>query len=94
MTTDTPVQPAAAPSSNRTSPGRRFTPHNAVRLSPAEAERQGRVTRIVIEKLGAPAAILFLNSQHDGLPDRPLPLATASEDGLQSVLRLLEPKAT
>jgi hypothetical protein len=91
MTTDSPVQPAPAPASGRTSPGRRFTPHNAVRLSPAEAERQGRVTRIVIEKLGAPAAILFLNSQHDGLPDRPLPLATASEDGLQSVLRLLEP---
>lgn len=91
MTTDTPVQPALA--TNRTSPGRRFIPHNAVRLSPAQAERQGRVTRIAIEKLGAPAAILFLNSQHDGLTDRPLPLATASEDGLQSVLRLLEPTA-
>ncbi|WP_145202225.1 hypothetical protein [Sphingobium sp. B2] len=90
MATDTPDQSAPAPASNRTSPGRRFTPHNAVRLSPAEAERQGRVTRIAIERLGAPAAILFLNSQHDGMADRPLPLATASEEGLQAVLRRLE----
>ena len=60
-------------------------------LAPDAAERQGRVTRLAIEALGASAAILFLNSEHDGLSDRPLPLATASEDGLQSVLRLLEP---
>lgn len=72
-------------------PRRRFVPHHAVRLSPAEAERQGRVTRVAIEALGAQAAILFLNSAHDALPDRPLPLATASEDGLQSVLALLVP---
>lgn len=80
----------AAPAANN-GPRRRFVPHNAVRLSPAEAERQGRVTRIAIEALGAQAAILFLNSTHDGLPDRPLPLATASEDGLRSVLALLTP---
>lgn len=79
----------AAPANN--GPRRRFVPHNAVRLSPAEAERQGRVTRIAIEALGAQAAILFLNSAHDGLPDRPLPMATASEDGLQTVLTLLVP---
>lgn len=79
----------AAPAANN-GPRRRFVPHNAVRLSPAEAERQGRVTRIAIEALGAQAAILFLNSTHDGLPDRPLPLATASEEGLQAVLRRLE----
>ena len=48
------------------------------------------MTRLAIEALGASAAILFLNSEHDGLADRPLPLATASEDGLQTVLRLLE----
>ncbi|EXS71606.1 hypothetical protein [Sphingobium sp. Ant17] len=92
MTTELPAQ-AASPTPARTAPGRRFTPRNAVRLAPDAAERQGRVTRLAIEALGASAAILFLNSEHDGLSDRPLPLATASEDGLQSVLRLLEPTA-
>jgi hypothetical protein len=92
MTTQTP-DAAATPTSARTAPGRRFTPRNAVRLAPDAAERQGRVTRLAIEALGASAAILFLNSEHDGLSDRPLPLATASEDGLQSVLGLLEPAA-
>lgn len=87
MAIDTPDQPAAPTA--RTGQVRRFTPRNAVRLAPDAAERQGRVTRIAIETLGASAAILFLNSEQDGLADRPLPLATASEDGLQSVLRLL-----
>jgi uncharacterized protein (DUF2384 family) len=45
---------------------------------------------LAIDMLGASEAILFLNSTHDGLADRPLALATTSEDGLQSVLRLLE----
>lgn len=92
MTTQTP-DAATTPTPARTAPGRRFTPRNAVRLAPDAAERQGRVTRLAIEALGASAAILFLNSEHDGLSDRPLPLATASEDGLQSVLRLLKPAA-
>ena len=89
MTTQTP-DAATTPTPARTAPGRRFTPRNAVRLAPDAAERQGRVTRLAIEALGASAAILFLNSEHDGLADRPLPLATASEDCLQTVLRLLE----
>ena len=89
MTTQTP-DAAATPTPARTAPGRRFTPRNAVRLAPDAAERQGRVTRLAIEALGASAAILFLNSQHDGMADRPLPLATASEEGLQAVLRRLE----
>lgn len=81
---------AATPApTGRTMPGRRFTAYNSVRLTPVEAERQGRVTRIAIETLGTAAAILFLNSQHDGLPDRPLPMATGSEEGLQAVLTLL-----
>lgn len=81
------------PPATRTMAGRRFSAQGGTRLSPAEAERQGRITRIAIETLGASEAILFLNSQHDGLRDRPLPLATASEDGLQTVLTLLVPPA-
>lgn len=94
MADDTPEQPTTPQPTNsgRSMGGRRFTAHNAVRLAPDAAERQGRITRLAIEALGAPDAILFLNSQHDGLPDRPLPMATASEEGLQSVLRLLVPQ--
>ena len=69
---------------------RRFTPRNALRLAPDAAERQGRITRLTISILGASDAILFLNSQHDALDDRPLALATSSDDGLQAVLRVLE----
>lgn len=70
----------------------RFMPRNAFRLAPDAAERQGRITKLAIETLGASDAILFLNSEHDALADcRPLALATTSEDGLQSVLRLLTP---
>jgi len=94
MADDTPAeQTQAAATGGRSMSGRRFTPRNAVRLAPDAAERQGRITRMAIEKLGASDAILFLNSQHDGLADRPLALATTSEDGLQSVLRLLTPTA-
>ncbi|MFZ2997638.1 hypothetical protein [Sphingobium sp.] len=89
MADDTEAAATAPAPTGRTMPGRRFTAYNSVRLTPAEAERQGRVTRIAIETLGASAAILFLNSQHDGLTDRPLPMATGSEEGLQAVLSLL-----
>lgn len=93
MTTeDKPTQEAA--NSGRTMSGRRFTPRNTVRLAPDAAERQGRITRLAIDRLGASDAILFLNTQHDGLDDRPLALATNSEDGLQSVLRVLTPPTT
>ncbi|BBF69427.1 MULTISPECIES: hypothetical protein [Sphingomonadaceae] len=92
MAIDTPADPAQpSPNGGRSMSGRRFTPRNAVRLAPDAAERQGRITRMAIDALGASDAILFLNSQHDGLADRPLALATTSEDGLQSVLRLLNP---
>ena len=91
MATDTPTPPVAP---SRTAPGRRFIPRNAVRLAPDAAERQGRITRIAVEALGASAAILFLNSEHEGLPDRPLSMATASEAGLQSVLGLIGPPPT
>ena len=68
------------------------TPDAATTPMPARTAPDRRFTPRNAVRL-ASAAILFLNSEHDGLSDRPLPLATASEDGLQSVLRLLEPAA-
>ena len=59
---------------------------NAPRLSPAEAERQGRVTRFVLDALGDPAAaVMFMNSHHSALGGRPLDLAIADEKGLRAV---------
>ena len=88
-TGETPTE--QSPKGGRPMSGRRFTPRNAVRLAPDAAERQGRITRLAISALGGSEAILFLNSQHEELADRPLALATTSEDGLQSVLRVLTP---
>lgn len=72
-------------------PVRRFTPRSTIRLAPDAAERQGRIARLAINALGAADAIRFLNSPHASLADRPLTLATTSEEGLQSVLRLMTP---
>ena len=68
---------------------RRFASRLAPRLSPAEAARQGRVTKLAIEALGASAAISFLNTVNPALSDRPLAVAVESEDGFQSVARLI-----
>lgn len=66
---------------------RRF---NAPRLSPEQAERQGRVTRLALDIFGkSETAIAFLNAHHDSLGGRPLDLALASADGLQAVENLL-----
>jgi uncharacterized protein (DUF2384 family) len=68
---------------------RKFVPSKTAKLSESEARRQGRVTKLAIDALGAPAAISFLNSVHPTLSDRPLPVAVASEDGLQTVGELI-----
>lgn len=68
---------------------RKFTPRRAVKLSEGEARRQSRVTKLALDRLGASAAITFLNGHMDDLSGRPIQLAVASEEGLQSVERLL-----
>lgn len=56
------------------------------RLSPAEAERQGRASRLAFEALGGSAgAIAFLNGEHPDLGGRPLDIATRSPEGLVAV---------
>ncbi|MCP1469314.1 hypothetical protein J3E64_000989 [Sphingobium sp. OAS761] len=68
---------------------RKFTPRSGVKLSEGEARRQSRVTKLALDKLGASAAIVFLNGHLDDLSGRPIQLAVASDEGLESVERLL-----
>jgi len=56
------------------------------RLTPAEAERQGKASRRAFELLGSSApAIAFLNTEHEELGGRPLDIATRSPEGLEAV---------
>jgi uncharacterized protein (DUF2384 family) len=60
------------------------------RLTPIEAERQGRAARLAFEALPEPgAAIAFLNTHHDGLGGRPIDLAVASDEGLTAIAAAL-----
>jgi len=61
----------------------------AFRLSPEEAERQGRVSRLAFDTLGAAEAIAFLNGHDDALGGRPLDLAVRSEAGIAAVAQAL-----
>lgn len=66
---------------------KRFT---AVRLSPEEAARQGRISQGAWLALGGrDAAIAFLNTHHDALGGRPIDLAVASDEGLDAAEREL-----
>lgn len=58
---------------------------NQPRLPEDQARRQGEITRLAFLLLGREAAIGFLNTAHDGLGGRPLDLATASDEGRNSV---------
>lgn len=55
------------------------------RLSPEQAQRQGRASKLAIEMLAGPEAIAFLNTHDDALGGRPLDLAVASAEGLTAV---------
>jgi hypothetical protein len=59
---------------------RRKTP-----LAADHAKRQGEITRLAFLLLGRDEAIAFLNTEHSGLGGRPLDLATASDEGRNSV---------
>lgn len=60
-----------------------------VRFDPARAERQSRVTRLAIERLGALVALPFLNAEHPELGARPLDLAGESSETCARVEALL-----
>ncbi len=56
-----------------------------VRYDPERAERQSKVTRLAIERLGASAALPFLNADHAGLGATPLHLAGDSVEACARV---------
>ncbi|MEG8037928.1 hypothetical protein QP166_00675 [Sphingomonas sp. LR60] len=56
-----------------------------VRYDPDRAERQSRVTRLAIERMGASAALPFLNADHEGLGATPLHLAGDSAEACARV---------
>ena len=60
------------------------------RMDPAQAMRQGEAARRAFAVLGdRDSALSFLNGEHSALGGRPIDLAIASADGLESVLRHL-----
>jgi len=76
------VPPEAAPTTRNVMSWRgRKRPH----LAEGHAKRQGEITRLAYLLLGRDAAIAFLNTAHAGLGGRPLDLATASDQGRNSV---------
>ncbi|WP_420138127.1 hypothetical protein [Sphingomonas sp.] len=65
------------------------------RLSPEEAERQGRATSLAFDTLGeSDAVIAFLNADDPAMGGRPLDLAIASPEGLLIVERALAARKT
>ncbi|GAA4222907.1 hypothetical protein GCM10022253_32460 [Sphingomonas endophytica] len=60
-----------------------------VRYDPDRAERQSKVTRLAIERLGASAALPFLNADHEGLGATPLHLAGDSVEACARVEALI-----
>jgi hypothetical protein len=58
-------------------------------LSQAQADRQGRISRLAFTALGGPDAIAFLNAEHATLGARPLDLAIASDEGYTAVAEAL-----
>lgn len=58
---------------------------DASRLSPEQADRQGRVSHLAFMTLGQAAAIAFLNGPDPQLGGRPLDIAMASLDGFRAV---------
>ena len=63
----------------------RFRKPQAPRISPAEARRQGDITRLAFQLLGREQAMAFLNADNSALAGRPLDLATASAEGHAAV---------
>lgn len=58
---------------------------NGPRLSPEEADRQGRISWLAFDKLGQVNAIAFLNTHDEGLGGRPLDIAIKDNAGFATV---------
>ncbi len=63
--------------------------YSSVRLTSESLERQSRITLLAWNRLGADAAIAFLNTYDAGLEGRPLDLAVASTAGFEAVERAI-----
>jgi uncharacterized protein (DUF2384 family) len=62
----------------------------APRLTPDQAKRQSRVSRLAFETLNRPgAAVTFLNAHNDVLAGRPIDLAIGSAEGLLRVEQVM-----
>ncbi len=69
--------------------------YDSVRLAPDAAARQGRAATLAFERFRDSEAVkTFLNTHDDALGGRPLDIATASEEGLSDVIRLLETRTS
>ena len=63
------------------------------RLTPEEADRQGRITNLALKVLGSANAIAFLNTQDDALGGQPLQIALKSVEGFAAVELALTARA-
>ena len=68
--------------------------NDQAKLSPSEADRQGRAVRMAIDLLGSTAAMDFLNGFDPALEGRPIDLAVGSDQGLAAVKALLAARET
>jgi hypothetical protein len=73
---------------------KRFRKHDAPRLSPEQAERQGLAARTAWETFTEPgAAVAFLNGFDERLGGRPIDVAIASAAGLSAVKQAIAARA-
>ncbi|MBB3911414.1 antitoxin Xre/MbcA/ParS toxin-binding domain-containing protein [Sphingomonas desiccabilis] len=96
-TTPTANRSAEEPADSLQRPKRRqfVSRYKAPRLSPEEADRQGRITLMAFRMLGGrDEAIAFLNSHDPVLEGRPLDLAVGSDAGLAAVEHAIAGRAT
>ena len=72
----------------------RFRKKDVARLTPEQAERQGRAARLACESFAEPgAAVAFLNGFDKRLGGRPIDLAVGSANGLIVVEQALATRA-
>lgn len=58
---------------------------NGPRLTPEEADRQGRISWLAFDKMGQANAIAFLNAHDEALGGRPLDIAIKDAAGFAVV---------
>ncbi|MGE4324275.1 MAG: antitoxin Xre/MbcA/ParS toxin-binding domain-containing protein [Sphingobium sp.] len=64
------------------------------RLSPSEADRQGRISTLAFTILGREEAIAFLNTPNDELGGRPLDVAIRNDEGLNAITQAIKARGS